>query len=92
MDNQKQLTLLIVNHLKSQIQDGVFSEESLESVEVAIQCIESAYNLNPNESVNVETKLEKIVHDYFLKTSESTVIIITVYYIKMLSFNITLFS
>lgn len=83
MENQKKLTILIVNHLKSQIHAGVFSEESLESVEVAIQCIESAYNLNPSESVNVETKLEKIVNDYFLKTSESTVIIM-VYYIKVI--------
>lgn len=82
MENQKKLTILIVNHLKSQIHSGVFSEESLESVEVAIQCIESAYNLNPNESVNVETKLEKIVNDYFLKPSQSTVIIV-VYYIRV---------
>jgi len=64
MEDKKKLALLIVNHLKTQLSNGSFSDESLESMEVAVQCIESAYNLNPTESDNVD-KLENIVKEYY---------------------------
>jgi len=59
------LILLIVNHLKNQVNSGKFGEEPLESIEVAIQCIESAYGLNPTESDNVDNKLENIVKEHY---------------------------
>jgi len=65
MENKKKLALLIVNHLKTQLSNGSFSDESLESMEVAVQCIESAYNLNPTESDEVTVKLESIVKEYY---------------------------
>lgn len=65
MENEKKLILLIVNHLKSQVNSGIFTEEPLESMEVAIQCIESAYGLNPTESDNVDNKLENIVKEHY---------------------------
>lgn len=65
MENKKKLALLIVNHLKTQLSNGSFSDESLESMEVAVQCIESAYNLNPTESDEVPVKLESIVKEYY---------------------------
>ena len=65
MENNKKLALLIVDHLKTQLSNGSFSDESLESIEVAVQCIESAYNLNPTESDTVDAKLENIVKEYY---------------------------
>lgn len=65
MEDKKKLPLLIVNHLKTQLSNNSFTEESLESIEVAVQCIESAYNLNPTESNDVDIKLENIVKDYY---------------------------
>jgi hypothetical protein len=65
MEDKKKVALLIVNHLKTQLSNGSFTDESLESMEVAVQCIESAYNLNPTESDNVDVKLEKLVKDFY---------------------------
>lgn len=65
MEDKKKLALLIVNHLKSQLSHGNFNDESLESMEVAVQCIESAYNLSPTESDRVDAKLESIVKEYY---------------------------
>ncbi|XP_050528861.1 small glutamine-rich tetratricopeptide repeat-containing protein alpha-like [Daktulosphaira vitifoliae] len=65
MEDKKKLAVLIVNHLKNQLNSGEFSSEALESLEVSVQCIESAYNINPAESDNIEKKLEDIVKEYF---------------------------
>lgn len=65
MEDKKRLALLIVNHIKTQLSNGSFNDESLESMEVAVQCIESAYNLNPTESENVDVNLESIVKEYY---------------------------
>lgn len=65
MEDKKKLAVLIVNHLKTQLQNGSFSDESLESMEVAVQCIESAYKLNPIESDNVDKNLENIIKEYY---------------------------
>lgn len=74
MEDQKTLALLMVNHLKSQITAGALSEESLESIKIAVQCIEWAYKLNPYESLFVDIKLEKIVTDHYLQVSTPKVI------------------
>jgi len=80
MEDRKKLALLIVNHLKSQLDSSGFTEESSESMEVAIQCIESAYSLNSTDSTNVSVKLENIVKQYYQKHDEIKVwIIIAVY-------------
>lgn len=65
MEDKKKLAVLIVNHLKTQLQNGSFSDESLESMEVAVQCIESAYKLNPIESDNVDNNLENIIKEHY---------------------------
>lgn len=65
MEDKKKLAVLIVNHLKNQVQNGSFSDESLESIEVAVQCIESAYKLNPFESDFVDTSLESIIKEHY---------------------------
>ncbi|VVC38400.1 Tetratricopeptide repeat,Tetratricopeptide repeat 1,SGTA, homodimerisation domain,Tetratricopeptide [Cinara cedri] len=65
MEDKKKLALLIVNHLKNELHSGNFSEENMESLEVSVQCIESAYSLNVNESDNVDIKLEDIIRKYF---------------------------
>ncbi|XP_001952444.1 small glutamine-rich tetratricopeptide repeat-containing protein alpha [Acyrthosiphon pisum] len=65
MEGKKKLALLIVNHLKTQLSNGSFSDESMESMEVAVQCIESAYNLHPTESDEIDVKLESIVKEYY---------------------------
>ncbi|XP_025198197.1 small glutamine-rich tetratricopeptide repeat-containing protein alpha [Melanaphis sacchari] len=72
MEDKKKLALLIVNHLKSQLSNGSFNDESLESMEVAVQCIESAYNLNPTESNDVDAKLENIVNEYYKVKDQKT--------------------
>lgn len=81
MEDQKKLALLIVNHLKTQLSNGSFTDESLESMEVAVQCIESAYNLNPTESDDVDTKLENIVKDYY-KVKEQKVNYLFILFIR----------
>jgi len=65
MEDKKKLALLIVNHIKSQLKSGGLNDDALESLEVAVQCIESAYNLNPQESVNVNITLEQIIKEYY---------------------------
>lgn len=65
MEDKKKLAVLIVNHLKNQLASGGFCDESLESLEVSVQCIESAYSLNPTESDNVDIKLEDIIKAYY---------------------------
>lgn len=65
MEDKKKLALLIVNHLKNELQSGDFSEENMESLEVSVQCIESAYSLNATESDDVNIKLEDILKEYF---------------------------
>jgi len=81
MEDKKKLALLIVNHLKTQLSDGSFTDESLESLEVAVQCIESAYNLDPTESNDVDTKLENIVKDYY-KVKEKKVNYLFILFIR----------
>lgn len=65
MEDKKKIAILIVNHLKSELKADSFSEESTESMEVAVQCIESAYNLNPTETDNVDVKLEDIIKENY---------------------------
>lgn len=85
MENKKKMALLIVNHLKTQLNNGSFSDESLESMEVAVQCIESAYDLNPTESDNVEVKLERIVKEYYQVREQKVNICINYYVYKIKS-------
>jgi len=64
MEDKKKLALLIVNHLKGQLKSNNYDGDALESLEVAVQCIESAYNLNPLESVNIHATLEQVIKEY----------------------------
>lgn len=65
MEDKKKFASLIVNYLKTELQSGNFNEEKLESLEVSIQCIESAYSLNPAATNNMSIKLEDIVNDFW---------------------------
>lgn len=65
MEPQKKLAILILNHLKNQLAfSDRFGSDALESLEVSVQCIESAYNIHPSESDHVDKKLEDIVKEY----------------------------
>lgn len=64
MDNNKRLAVLILNHLKTQLNSGKFGGDALESLEVSIQCIESAYNIHSSESDFVDKTLEDIISVY----------------------------
>jgi len=83
MENKKKMALLIVNHLKTQLSNGSFNDESLESMEVAIQCIESAYNLNPTESDNVDAKLEMIVKEYYQVREQRVNYVLIIMYMRL---------
>lgn len=65
MEDKKRIAIHIVNHLKNELKSETFNEESTESMEVAVQCIESAYNLNPTETENVDVKLEDIMKAHY---------------------------
>lgn len=82
MEDKKKLALLIVNHLKNQLTNGGFSEESLESMEVAVQCIESAYDLNPTESDYVDYKLENIVKEFYHAKEQKVNYLLFILYVR----------
>lgn len=73
MDNQleeqikerRKMASLIVNHLKAQLTDKIFCDDAIESMEVAVQCLESAYNLEATESDHVDVTLANIVKNYY---------------------------
>lgn len=69
MEDRRRIAILITNHLKSQLNSGNFSEEALESLEVAVQCIESAYSLNPTDSNRVHINLETIIKEFYKSVS-----------------------
>lgn len=49
MDHKKQLALLITNYLKKEMKSGRFNDEALVRLEIATQCIESAYKITPSK-------------------------------------------
>ncbi|XP_025421759.1 small glutamine-rich tetratricopeptide repeat-containing protein alpha-like isoform X2 [Sipha flava] len=69
MDDRRRIAIIIVNHLKNELKSGNFSEDSVESLEVAVQCLESAYSLNPPDSDRVHINLENIIKEFYLKAS-----------------------
>lgn len=65
MEEKKKMASLIANYLKGQLGDGTYCEEAMESIEVAVQCIESAFNLSDTDTDNVGITLENIIKDYY---------------------------
>lgn len=64
-EGRKKLAILIVNHLVSDVKTDGFDKESTESLDIAIQCLKSTYNLNPTEIENVDVKLEDVIKKYY---------------------------
>lgn len=69
MEDQKRIAKIIVNHLKSQLKCSEYSDDSLESLEIAVQCIESAYDFHPTDSDGVHFKLETIIREFYKSIS-----------------------
>ncbi|XP_050426135.1 small glutamine-rich tetratricopeptide repeat-containing protein beta-like [Adelges cooleyi] len=64
MEEKRKLAILIINHLKKELNTARFSSDAEESLEVAVQCIESAYSISPTESNGVSMELETIMKEY----------------------------
>lgn len=61
----RKLVYAIVKFLKSQLNDGGLSGECAEGVEVGIQCLEAAYNIDSSEtSLDVPCGLKQIFEKY----------------------------
>lgn len=49
-DNRKKLALAIIDFLKTSIADKVISEENVESIDVAVECIADAFEVDKDQS------------------------------------------
>jgi len=64
-DDVRKLVYAITKFLKSQLSDGGLSGECAEGVEVGIQCLEAAYNIDSSEpSLEVPSGLKQIFQKY----------------------------
>lgn len=65
MEYKKKIAVLIVNHLISDVEADGYNEDFKEVLGIAIQCLNSAYCLNPTEIENVDVKLEHIIKEHY---------------------------
>lgn len=66
MSNSKRLAFAIIEHLSSQLKSGAVIGDAAESLDVSIQCLESVYEINRNDPVQVETlKCDKPLEEIF---------------------------
>jgi len=74
MSNKKRLISSIIQFLTDEIQSDSLSTDSKESIEVAIQCLETAYEVNPMDaSLQTSKKLEDIFADSLKDNTNSYV-------------------
>lgn len=72
MSNKKRLVWSIREFMLDQLNSESLSSDSKESIEVAIQCLEAAFEVNPMDgSLQTNKKLENIFDDY-LKDGQNT--------------------
>lgn len=64
-DEKKTMALLIAKYLKSELNSGQLSDETFGSIDIAMQCISSAYELKPSEIKNCNLNLENIVKEHY---------------------------
>lgn len=66
MSNSKRLAFAIIEHLSSQLKSGAVIGDAAESLDVSIQCLESVYEINRNDPVQIETlKCDKPLEEIF---------------------------
>lgn len=66
MSNSKRLAFAIIEHLSSQLKSGAVIGDAAESLDVSIQCLESVYEINRNDPMQVETlKCDKPLEEIF---------------------------
>ncbi|RPD81654.1 TPR-like protein [Lentinus tigrinus ALCF2SS1-7] len=75
MSNKQRLVLSIIEFLNQSIKDGTIKEDDRESLEVAIQCIGEAFDVDPNDQAQVDRLSVKpanllSIFDVFLKTKD----------------------
>jgi len=56
MSNKKRLVVSIIQFLNEELVTGACNEDAAESLEVAVQCLESSYNVEPGDSSLLPTK------------------------------------
>uniref|UniRef100_A0A1B6M1A5 SGTA homodimerisation domain-containing protein n=1 Tax=Graphocephala atropunctata TaxID=36148 RepID=A0A1B6M1A5_9HEMI len=65
MSDIRQLVYAMVRVLKGEVTDGKLSKDDTESVEIAVQCLESAYGLEASEpSLDLDCSLQAILQHY----------------------------
>ncbi|PCH33321.1 TPR-like protein [Wolfiporia cocos MD-104 SS10] len=75
MSNKQRLVLSIIDFLNQSIQDGTIKQDDKESLEVAIQCIGEAFEVDPSDEaqrtrLSVQPATLPSIFDVFLKTRE----------------------
>lgn len=74
MSTVKSLVASIIHFLNDQMQNGGLSSDAVESLEVAIQCLESAYSVSStDESLKPNTSLLDVYRDYTGVTDDVSV-------------------
>nr|CAD7589052.1 unnamed protein product [Timema genevievae] len=61
MSDTQQIICSIIHFLKNQLSDGSLSQDGCESLEVAIQCLESAYELSEKDLSDIKVSLPEIL-------------------------------
>ena len=56
MSNRKRLVVSIVQFLNEELLSGACVEDAAESLEVAVQCLESSYNIEPGDAALLPSK------------------------------------
>ncbi|XP_003740436.2 LOW QUALITY PROTEIN: eukaryotic peptide chain release factor GTP-binding subunit ERF3A [Galendromus occidentalis] len=56
MTESQRIAVCILRHLREELNSALVSEESKESLEVAIQCLESVYEIGPDDMVALAVK------------------------------------
>lgn len=71
-NHSRKLIYAINKFLKTELTSGELPEESAEGVEVGIQCLEAAYNLNDYEpSLEIPNTLKEIFMTYMAEVVSS---------------------
>jgi len=75
MSSKQRLVLSIIDFLNQSIQDGTVKQDDQESLEVAIQCIGEAFEIDPSndtqrEQLSVKPATLPTIFDVFLKTKD----------------------
>lgn len=71
MDGSQKLALAIVHHLNTEVASGNLGDDAVESLDVAIQCLEQAYNIEGANPPANKLPLSEIYHNATIKAPPS---------------------